>query len=259
MEWENGVQQGLIEIGGFQLQIYSVVMALATLLGFAVAVGAGSRRGLRALDVADAALWVAIGGILGARLEYVLVNAEYFGERPGDALAVWQGGFAYHGGLLSGVLVLALWTALKHEPFWRMADVLALGLCLGVALGWAACLYGGCAYGQMGFGLFYFNWYDIFGVSASRFAVQPLGLALNLALFALLYARQDRMPFPGATFTAFLLVSGAIHFGLSMGRADETVLWHGLRVEQWLAALQMAAGVAAGAVCRLQNGRRVLA
>ena len=53
-----------------------------------------------------------IAGILGARLEYVLINPEYFGEQPGSAFAIWQGGFAYYGGLLAGILALGLWTRL---------------------------------------------------------------------------------------------------------------------------------------------------
>ncbi len=250
------MHQVLVEIGGFKLQTYSLLMAIAALFGFAVALHEGNRRGMRSLDIADAALWAAIGGILGARLEYVLVNPEYFGEQPGGALQIWQGGFAYHGGLLGGVLVLILWTRLKRVPFWEVADALSLGFCLSVVIGWAACLFGGCVYGRMGFGPLYFTWYDIFGVTASRFAVQPLGIALTLVLFGVLFLFRDRMPFPGATFVSFVLVSGLFHFGLSFGRGDETLVWNGLRVEQWLAAVQVASAATIGWVCWLEAVRR---
>ena len=92
--------------------------------------------------------------------------------------------------------------------------------------------------------MLYFNWYDIFGVSASRFAVQPLGVALSLVLFAALFLLRDRMPFVGAIFVTFLALSGVLHFLLSLGRGDEALLFHGLRVEQWLALVQIAIAVA---------------
>ena len=123
-----------------------------------------------------------LGGVIGARLEYVMLNIEYFREQPAAALRVWQGGLALHGGLWLGLLVLFGYARARRIRFWALADVLALGMSLGAVLGWIACLYGGSAYGRLGFGPLYFVWYDTFGVTASRFAVQPLGAALSLAL-----------------------------------------------------------------------------
>ncbi len=64
------------------------------------------------------------------------------------------------------------------------------------------------------------------------------------------------MPFPGATFVSFVLVSGLFHFGLSFGRGDETLVWNGLRVEQWLAAVQVASAATIGWVRWLEAVRR---
>jgi phosphatidylglycerol:prolipoprotein diacylglycerol transferase len=235
----------LLKVGGFSVYTYSLLMAAAVVGGFIVALHEGKRVGLRQLDVADAVLWAVIGAILGARLEYVLLNWEYFREQPELPFHMWEGGFAYHGGLLAGILVLVLYARLKRLSFWLLADALALGFALSVTIGWAACLFGGCAYGQMGFGLLHFTWYDVFGVMASRFAVQPLAIALSLILFAVLWLLRARMPFSGSLFLLYLMISGVIHFALGLERGDETLWWWGLRVDQWLALGQvlLAAGV----------------
>lgn len=245
----------LLKVGGFSIYTYSLLMAVAVLGGLMVALHEGKRVGLRPVAVADAVIWAAIGGIVGARLEYVLLNWEYFREQPGLTFHIWEGGFAYHGGLLVGILVLMLYARLKRLPFWSLADALALGLALSVTIGWVACLFGGCAYGRMGFGLLHFTWYDIFGVMASRFAVQPLGIGLSLMLFVGLWLLRDRMPFSGALFLLLLMASGVIHFVLGLGRGDETLWWWGARVDQWLALGQVLLSAGVG-ICRGWNVAR---
>ena len=244
--WRAALHHVLLKVGDFSVYTYSLFMAAAVLGGFIVALHEGKRVGLRPLEVADAILWATIGAILGARLEYVLLNWEYFREQAELPFYMWEGGFAYHGGLFAGILVLGLFAWLKRLSFWLLADALALGFALSVTIGWVACLFGGCAYGRMGFGLLHFTWYDIFGVMASRFAVQPLGIALSLMLFFGLWLLRSRMPFSGALFLLFLMVSGVIHFGLGVERGDETLWLRGLRVDQWLAMGQVLLAAAVG-------------
>ena len=233
----------LIKFVGITIYTYSALLAVSALAGLSVAFYDGRRRGLQSSKVGDAALSLLLGGIAGARAEYVLLNLEYFREQPSAALQIWQGGFALHGGLAGGILALALFTASRKRPFWLMADVLARGFSLSAAIGWLACLFGGCAYGRMGFGLLYFEWHDLFGVTASRFAVQPLGAALHLLLFAGLWMLRRRDIVPGLTLAIFLLASGCIHFGLGFARGDESLMFLVWRADQWLSLVQMIAAL----------------
>lgn len=236
----------LFEIGDFSLYTYSCLMALAVLAGLAVALLGAKRAALRAVDVFDAVLCSAIGGIIGARLEYICLNLEYFREQPGAIWQIGQGGLAYHGALLAGALTLIAYARFKRLSFWSLADALTPGLVLSLSIGWVACLYGGYAYGKMGFGPLYFAWHDLFGVMASRFAVQPLGAGLTFAVFIALWFARPALCRPGALFLLFLFLTGFIHFGLGFGRGDETVLWAGWRVDQWLALGQAAVALGLG-------------
>jgi len=237
----------LFRLGNFAIHTYSALMALAVLAGLSLALPAAKRveRGSRAV-IFDAVLCSLMGGIVGARLEFVALNLEFFREQPSAIWQIWQGGLAYHGGLLGGVLALAAYARWRRLSFWQLADVLTPGLALGVSIGWLACLSGGYAYGQMGFGWLHFAWYDLYGVTASRFAVQPLGAGLSVVAFVAVWLARPVFRRPGALFVLFLLLNGLIHFALGFGRGDETLLWHGWRADQWLALGQIAAAVCLG-------------
>ena len=62
----------------------------------------------------DLLVWAIIGVILGGRIGYVLFyNLPYYAANPLSALAVWQGGMSFHGGLL-GVTVAMIWFARRR-------------------------------------------------------------------------------------------------------------------------------------------------
>jgi phosphatidylglycerol:prolipoprotein diacylglycerol transferase len=84
----------------------------------------------------DAVTWVTLGIILGGRLGYVLFYrpGDYI-SAPWEALFVWQGGMAFHGGML-GVVVALWWFCRRNrlDPLLlgdRVATVVPIGLLLG--------------------------------------------------------------------------------------------------------------------------------
>ena len=57
----------------------------------------------------DFAFWSVIGIVLGGRIGYVLFyNFPYYSTHPGDIIALWDGGMAFHGGLV-GILIAMAW------------------------------------------------------------------------------------------------------------------------------------------------------
>lgn len=234
----------LFRLGDFTFSTYSAVMALAALGGLALAFLEAKRlKEVSYGATLDAVLCLLLGGLIGARLEFVALNLEFFQEQPAAIWQIWQGGLAYHGALLGGALALAAYALWRRLSFWRLADALTPGLALAVSVGWLACFLGGYAYGQMGFGWLHFVWHDLYGVTASRFAVQPLGAGLSFIAFLAVWLARPVFRRPGVLFSLFLLLNGLIHFALGFGRGDETLLWSGWRVDQWLAIGQMAAAV----------------
>lgn len=239
----------LFTIGRFSIPTYTILLDLGLILGLVLTYFEGKRRikdGTLALDLG---LWAVIGGVVGGRIGYVLANWRVFSEDWASALRIWEGGLSFHGAFVGGLLVMVLFAQLRQRgerpvSFWELADVVTPGLALGIAFGWAACMMGGCAYGVLGEGFGYAVLPDIYGVDASRFVTQGVGLAFSLVLFAGFWLLRGHWPFAGASFLMYVLLYFSGQFFLEFTRGDEAIYLGPLRLAQWLnLALALAAAV----------------
>lgn len=227
----------LLTIGQWRISTYTVLLDLGLILGLLLTYLEGRRLvgdGELALDLG---LWIVLAGIVGGRVAYVLANWGAFSEDWSRALRIWEGGLSFHGAYLAGMLVLALASMRLGGKagdrglgatgaafaFWRLADLVTMGLATAVTFGWAACLLGGCAYGRVGEGFGHLILPDLYGVEAPRFATQLVALAYSLVLWAGLWLLRGRWPFPGASFLMFALLYFAGMFFLGFTRGDEAL------------------------------------
>jgi phosphatidylglycerol:prolipoprotein diacylglycerol transferase len=244
----------LFRFGSIIISTYTILLDVGLVCGLVVACLEGKRRGIAPERIVDAALWTVVAGIVGGRMGYVLANQEYFAENLREAFYIWEGGLAFQGGFLAGLLALFLYSVYHKLPFLALADTAALGLALGQVFGWLGCLMSGCAYGLESHGAtsilacLSLDLPDIYGIHAPRFATQPLASALSLAIFVLLWATRRRWPsaqdkpfdstqdrpFPGFAFTLYLLLYSSGQFLLEFTRGDEAIYWGPWRVSQWL-------------------------
>lgn len=240
----------LFTIGPWNIPTYTVLLDMGLILGLLLTYFEGKRllgKGEIALDLG---LWTVVGGIIGGRIGYVLANWSAFSEDWTRALRIWEGGLSFHGAFLGGLVAIVIFAQFQRrseEPvsFYKLADVVTVGLALGVSFGWSACLMGGCAYGVLGEGFGYAILPDLFGVEAPRFATQVVGLGYSLVLFIGLWLLRRHWPFPGASFMMFVLLYFSGMFFLEFARGDEAVYLDPWRLTQWLdLALALAAAVA---------------
>ncbi|WP_206936213.1 prolipoprotein diacylglyceryl transferase [Roseococcus thiosulfatophilus] len=99
-----------LQIGPIGIRWYALAYIAGIVIGWRVArrlVEAAPAAGT-ARQVDDFVTWATLGIIIGGRLGYVLFyRPAYYLQNPLEALMVWQGGMAFHGGAL-GVIVAAL-------------------------------------------------------------------------------------------------------------------------------------------------------
>ena len=88
-------------------------------------------------DHADNLLtWLVIGVILGGRFGYVLFyNFDYYASNPIEAFKIWQGGMAFHGGLIGIISAMALFTWKHSIPFLALCDRVAVATPIGLFFG----------------------------------------------------------------------------------------------------------------------------
>ena len=87
-------------------------------------------------QIEDLLTWIILGVILGGRLGFVLFyQPAYYLANPTEILMVWQGGMAFHGGLL-GVVIAAWLYSLRHNiPKLSLADLITHTVPPGLLLG----------------------------------------------------------------------------------------------------------------------------
>jgi phosphatidylglycerol:prolipoprotein diacylglycerol transferase len=125
-------------VGGLSVSIrwYGVLIASSMALGLWLATREAARRGESADDLLKAAELALIGGLVGARLYYVLFNLDYYQTQPWWRIfAVWEGGLAIHGGLIGGLLTGGAYVWAKGLPLLTYLDIVAPSLLLGQAIG----------------------------------------------------------------------------------------------------------------------------
>src|SRR3970282_2926650 len=95
----------IVKLGTFELRSYGIIVALSFLLGLWLSTREAKRTGLDPVLVQDFALYALLGGIIGARLYFVVFsNPAYFLQKPWEIVSVWHGGIGIIRGLLGGSL-----------------------------------------------------------------------------------------------------------------------------------------------------------
>jgi phosphatidylglycerol:prolipoprotein diacylglycerol transferase len=124
-----------ISVGPITLAWHAIFAALGILLGYWIARRYAPSAGVSVEDVDAIAVWGILGGIIGARVVFVIDNWELFDDRPLRIIQVWSGGMAVWGGILGGVSggVISGFMARLQIP--AMADLGGMGLILGQGVG----------------------------------------------------------------------------------------------------------------------------
>lgn len=103
----------------------------------------GPRRREQVLDLG---FWVLIGGLVGSRVLFILVNWKSYAK---DWTSVFSlgGGLVFYGGLIGAAIAAYAFTRVHGIDFLRLADLALPTVSLGQALGRLGCFSSGCCWG----------------------------------------------------------------------------------------------------------------
>lgn len=148
-----------ISFGGFEfaLRWYALAYIAGILIAWKLAVMAVKRPALWPGETApmspkhveDLITWIILGVVLGGRLGFVLFyQPSYYLSHPLEILRIWQGGMAFHGGLLGVVAAAWIFARLNNIPKLQMADLVAHTVAPGLLLGRLANFINGELWGR---------------------------------------------------------------------------------------------------------------
>lgn len=229
---------------------YGIIVTLAMIVGFAVALRKSKSEGIKSDDMFDLAIFLIIFCILGARLYYVLFNPGSYKSFM-DIIAIWNGGLAIYGGVIAGIITIIAVTRIKKISTAKLLDCAAPGLIIGQAIGrWGnfcnAEAYGGVTELPWRMGIIH----D--GETVARF-VHPTFLyesLWNLIGFALIMVFYKKKKFNGQMALFYGVWYGFGRFFIEGLRTDSLYIpGTALRVSQVVAAICVVGGIIAMAVC----------
>lgn len=123
------------ELGPLQVYWYGLIIGAGVLIALYVAVKESERRGLSKDTFVDLILFAVPIAIICARIYYVSFEWDYYSERPGEIIQIWNGGIAIHGALIGAVATAVIFARVKKLSFWKIADIAAPSILLGQAIG----------------------------------------------------------------------------------------------------------------------------
>ncbi len=142
----------LVQLGPFAIRWYALAYVLGILLGWRYMIFLARRppQSMTARDIDDFLVWATLGIVLGGRFGYVLFyRPGFYLENPLSALAVWQGGMSFHGGLL-GVFVAMILFARSRKINWiGVADLVVCAAPIGLFFGRIANFVNGELFGRV--------------------------------------------------------------------------------------------------------------
>lgn len=127
--------------GGLEISPHGIMVALGFLLGAQAMLRRAQLRGMARRPIEDIpdkmqalVMRAAIGGILGARIGYIVTHAGEFAS-PVEWLLVWRGGLSLIGGITGAILLLLPWLYRERLDVRLVLDSGVVGLALGIFIG----------------------------------------------------------------------------------------------------------------------------
>ena len=233
-----------IDLGPLTVQTFGLSLAL----GF-IALGLMVARGMRELGkpvdwTYEGVFAAAIGGLIGARLNWIVENPSHL---EGDLLGNLFGGsgLIFFGGLVGGAAGVLLWARWRGFLQGEMFDLGAPAIALGYAVGRIGCqLSGDGDYGiasDLPWAMAYPE-----GTIPTTVPVHPTPVyetvVMGLAALVLWHLRWRYRP--GTLFALYLVIAGVERFLVEFIRRNEEVV-AGLTLPQIISLAMVAGGAAA--------------
>lgn len=134
----------------FRIYGYGLMLVFGFISGICLARWRAKRAGEDPDNITQCGILALVGGVVGARVAFVIENFAEFTESENTLLSiinVTSGGLIYYGGVLLAVALVVGYLRFKRLPIRRYLDMVAASVMIGLAFGRAGCLLNGCCWG----------------------------------------------------------------------------------------------------------------
>jgi len=200
----------LFSIGPIHIYFFGVMIALGIIAASLVAFKEAERQRVSEDLVLNLIIITVLSGIAGARIFYILFyNPSYYFNDPLEVFHITEGGLSIHGGIITAMAVGFIYSKIKKESFFKLADITVISVALAQGIGRVGC--------------------DVFGKPMAK--VMPWGInvgyeilhpvqvyefLLDYILFFILWRKKEKKKYEGQLFIVyfigFSIIRGIVEF-----------------------------------------------
>lgn len=219
-------------IAGSPVYWYGIIMALSCFIGCWISylVFKKYNPDKDYESIWDFSVWVLIVGIVGARLYYCTLNAEYYLHFPLQIFNIRQGGLSIHGAVIFGILALIFLSKKYKLPHLNLLDSFACGTAFAQSIGRWGNFFNSEAFGYPSSGclkLFIppshrpamFMNYEYFHPAFLYESILDVLMFVVLLILMKFFAKK----LPGAVFCSYLLLYSCIRLFIESFRIDSAL------------------------------------
>ncbi len=190
----------LFTLWGIRIPFFGVMIALGMLAGMWILSSDAKRKNIDSEKATDMGAWALMGGILGARIGYILFySLDFYLQNPLEILKIHEGGMSIHGGIVGGIIASLIFLKRNRDlKLLEMADLAAPPLILAQAIGRIGCdVYGTVMKNPM-----------LWGIAVNGDIYHPAQLYesfLNFLLFFYLWRKRQSKKYEGQLFGMYLV------------------------------------------------------
>lgn len=237
-----------LQLGPISIRWYAICIVSGLILAVYLSMKEAPRKKIDPDDIIDFILIAFPLAIVGARLYYVIFEWGYYSQHLGEIFAIWNGGIAIYGGLLTGALVLYLFSRRRLiEPI-DFLDIAAPSVMIAQSIGRWGNFFNQEAYGAAVKSLNYLPSFirDQMYIDGSyrqpTFLYESIWNLLGFLLILIL-RRKPQFLRQGEV-TAFYLIWYGFGRMIIEGMRTDSLMFAGLRVSQWLSMILILVGLA---------------
>ena len=227
-----------LQLGPISIRWYAICIVSGLILAVYLSMKEAPRKKINPDDIIDFILIAFPLAIVGARLYYVIFEWGYYSQHLGEIFAIWNGGIAIYGGLLTGALVLYLFSRRRLiEPI-DFLDIAAPSVMIAQSIGRWGNFFNQEAYGTAVKSLNYLPSFIRDQMYIDGSYRQPTFLyesIWNLLGFLLILILRRKPQFlRQGEITAFYLIWYGLGRFVIEGMRTDSLMFAGLRVSQWV-------------------------
>ena len=236
--WVHTLDPILFSLGPLEIRWYGLAYVLGFLFIMYWVMKYRREINLKKDEVYDFSFYVMLSVIIGSRLFHVLFwEPSYYFSNPLKIFYIWEGGLAFHGGLVGCIFATYWFCRRRNINFFKVADLLSVPAVFALALGRLANFVNAEIFGPVTT----VSWCVDFGDSLCRHPYQLYAAVKRFFVFGILFSLHRRGGFrSGFLFWMMITLLGVGRFFLDFLRED-TLYWF-LSVGQWMSLVMVLVG-----------------